>query len=73
MYYIIYENPSEYTSPQPRYIAETLEEAESHIMEYCDWYCPRGTCEIRLVDKHFKPIETRYYRAGKLLEIEQFP
>ena len=68
-YYVIYEIPNEYSSATPRYIAETLQEAEDHIMEYSNWYCPRGTCEIRTVDKKFKTLETRYYSEGVLKEI----
>jgi len=70
-YYVIYENPSEYTSPRPVYIAEKLQEAEDHLMEYADWYCPRGTCQIRVVDKKFKALETRYYDEGKLREVRK--
>ena len=67
-YYVIMENPSEYTSPRPVYIGETLEEAESHLMEYSDWYCPRGTCRIDVCNEYLKVKEYRYYREGKLLE-----
>jgi len=64
-FYVIYENPSEFTSPVPRYIAETLQEAENHIMDYADWYCPQGTCQIRKVDKHMKVAQVYEYYNGR--------
>ena len=70
-YFVIYENPSEFTSSQPVRIAESLEEAESHIMEYSDWYCPKGTCQIREVDEQFRVIEKRTYHDGKLVEVKR--
>lgn len=69
-YYLIKTSYSEYGSDYNR-ICETLEEAESHLMEYADWYCSRGTCTIVKVDEELNTLETRYYREGKLYEVEQ--
>jgi hypothetical protein len=63
-YYVIYEIPNEYQSGRPVYIAETLEEAEEHIMEFANWYCPQGTCTIKKVNKHFMPIDEYEYDEG---------
>lgn len=67
-YYLIKTSYSEYNSGYER-ICETLEEAESHIMEYEDWYCPRGTCTIEKVDEQFNVLERRRYWEGKLDEV----
>ncbi len=69
-YYLIRESNNEYTSSYRR-ICTSLEEAESHVMEYEDWYCPRGTCSIYKVDEQFNVLERRHYREGKLYEVEQ--
>lgn len=68
-YYLIKESYNEYSSDYVR-ICETLEEAESHVMEYCDWYCPQGTCAIVKVNETFEVLETRRYWAGNLREVE---
>ena len=67
-YYVIYENPSEYTTARPVYLSKTLEDAEAYVMDYADWYCPKGTCEIRCVDQWFRTLATYSYREGKLVE-----
>jgi len=69
-YYIIKENPSEFTSPVPVYIGETLEEAEAHIMGYSDWYCSCGTCRIDVCDEYLTVSERRYYRDGQLDKVD---
>ena len=68
-YYLIRESNDGYTVSYRR-ICTSLEEAESHIMEYVDWYCPRGTCSIDKVDEQFNVLERRHYREGKLNEVE---
>ena len=50
------------------YIAETLEEAEAHVMEYSDWYCMPGTCTIVEVDSKMKRIKEYRYREGKFVK-----
>ncbi len=49
------------------YIADTLEEAEAHIMEYDDWYCMPGTCTIVEVDSKMKRINEYRYKEGVLV------
>jgi len=68
-YYLIETSYSEYGSDYNR-ICETLEEAESHIMEYADWYCNKGTCTIIKVDETFRVLERREYWEGKLREAQ---
>ena len=69
-YYVIYVIPSEYSGYEPKYISSTLEDAENHIMDFSNWYCPKGTCQIRKVDSCLKTLEIREYNNGKLQHLE---
>ena len=63
-YYVIYVKASgvKQVRPQPRYIGLSLEDAESHLMEYSNVKAKeRGTCEIRIVNENFQYIQRRYY------------
>lgn len=64
IYYVIQVSENEFINSYKR-ICETLQEAESHVMEYTDWYCPRGTCHILKVDEEFNVLERRWYKEGK--------
>ena len=70
-YYVIYVIPSEYSGYEPKYISSTLEDAENHIMDYSNWYCLKGTCQIRKVDSCLKTLEIREYHNGKLQNQER--
>lgn len=50
------------------YIADTLEEAEAHIMEFDDWYCMPGTCTIVEVDSRMRKIKEYKYEEGVLVK-----
>ena len=50
------------------YIADTLEEAKAHIMEFNDWYCRRGTCTIIEVDNRMHKIKEYRYKEGVLVK-----
>lgn len=47
------------------YVAESLKEAESHIMEFSDWYCANGTATIIEVDCYMHIINEYRYNEGK--------
>jgi len=49
------------------YIATSYEEAKSKIMDYADWYCGYGTCQIRRINSHFNTLETWRFRKGELV------
>lgn len=68
-YYVIKEAPNENYSDFVR-ICQTLEEAESHIMEYADAYCGKGSCTIQKITDTFKVLEERTYRDGNLIYVE---
>ena len=57
---------NEYSSSD-KYIAETLEDAEAHRMDYCGWYCQRGDVVLRKVDQNFREIERIDYFHGKVV------
>ena len=44
--YSIYTTDTEYSGSN-KALYGTLEEAQSHIMEFCNFYCGPGSCEIR--------------------------
>lgn len=68
-YYLIKTSDNEYNSSY-KYIANTLEEAEKHIMEYSDWYCSRGTCVIVQVDNMMHCIKEYNYQDGKYYDYD---
>lgn len=65
LFYLIRTTYNEYSAGYD-YIATSLKEAESHIMEFADWYGNKGDCTIHVVDEHFKVLERREYEGGKL-------
>ena len=50
------------------YIADTLEDAEAHRMDYCSWYCNPGDVTLRKVDQKFNEVERIDYFKGKVIE-----
>ena len=68
--YVIYVNPGEYTRAEPAYIAESLEEAKAKVMNYADWYCQQGTCEVRKVTKGLDVIARYRFDGGTLVKTE---
>ena len=50
------------------YIADTLEDAEAHRMDYCSWYCHPGDVTLRKVDQQFNEVERIDYFQGKVVE-----
>ena len=63
-YFLIYTTYNEYRGGYV-YIAESLKEAESHIMEFSDWYCANGTATIVEVDCYMHKINEYEYDKGK--------
>ena len=53
-------------------ICETLEEAESKVMSYADWYCSNGCCRIVKVDSKFNRREYYKFWKGKLDETHTY-
>lgn len=51
-----------------KYITDTLEDAQVHRMDFCGWYCERGDCTIKCIDKMFNVVEVLDYRYGELYE-----
>lgn len=51
-----------------RYVADSLEEAEAHVMEFADWGSPKGTCHMRKVDKRMNVYGWRWYDEGEAVE-----
>ena len=68
--YVICAYLGENSKAEPMYIAESLEEAKAKIMDYADWYCPRGTCEVRKVTKDLDVIARYYFDSGTLVKTE---
>ena len=66
-YYLIETTDNERSSSYKE-ICETLEEAESKVMNYADWYCANGCCTIYKVDSKFNKIESYKFDLGKLVE-----
>lgn len=66
LFYLIKTDHNEYNADYD-YIATSLEEAESHLMEFANFYCNPGDCRIDVVDERFHVIDTREYRGGKLM------
>lgn len=66
-YYLIETTDNERSSSYKE-ICETLEEAESKVMSYADWYCSNGCCRIVKVDSKFNTIERYDFWKGELRE-----
>ena len=66
-YYLIETSDNEWSSSYKE-ICETLEEAESKVMHYADWYCSNGCCRIVKVDSKFNRCEYYRFWKGKLDE-----
>lgn len=66
-YYLIKTTDNEWSSSYKE-ICETLEEAESKVMNYADWYCSNGCCRIVKVDSKFNTIERYDFWKGELTE-----
>lgn len=66
-YYLIKTTDNEWGSSYKE-ICETLEEAESKVMGYADWYCSNGCCRIIKVDSKFNRCEYYKFWKGKLDE-----
>lgn len=67
-YYIINCTVSEYESQHER-ICKTYSEALSHIFEYSDWYCSRGTCKIIRITETFDISRTWRFVECELVEV----
>ena len=66
-YYLIETTDGEWSSSYNE-ICETLEEAESKVQIYADWYCSNGCCRIVKVDSKFNRCEYYKFWKGKLDE-----
>jgi len=66
-YWVIKTTDNEYRSSY-KYITDTLEDAEAHRMEYCNWYCQQGDVDIIKIDQNFREVETIHYWQGKVWE-----
>ena len=64
-YYYLIETTNNECSSSYKEICETLEEAESKVMNHADWYCPKGCCIIVKVDNEFNRIESYKFWEGK--------
>lgn len=67
-YYYLIETTDSERSSSYKEICETLEEAESKVMNYADWYCNKGCCRIVKVDSMFNRCEYYKFWKGKLGE-----
>ena len=70
-YYLIETTDNEYSSSYKE-ICETLEEAQSKVMNYADWWCSNGCCRIVIVDSKFNKIEYYKFWKGKLTETHSY-
>lgn len=64
-YFLIYETSNEFNGNY-RYISTNKKDCEDRIMNYCDWYCPKGSCTIIEVNENFKELHRWTYFGGKL-------
>lgn len=66
-YYLIETTDNEYSSSYKE-ICETLEEAQSKVMNYANWWCSNGTCRIVAVNNKMRRVEGLSYSKGELVE-----
>ena len=67
-YYYLIETTDNERGSSYKEICETLEEAESKVMNYADWWCSDGCCTIYKVDNKFNKIESYKFWKGELTE-----
>jgi hypothetical protein len=67
-YYYLIETTDNERGSSYKEICETLEEAESKVMNYADWYCSNGTCRIVAVNNKMCRVESLMYSKGELVE-----
>lgn len=68
-YYLIEVTINEYNTEYVC-INDTLEEAKSKIMDYANWYCDKGCCDIVEVDERFNKLRSYQYWKGELYSID---
>ena len=67
-YYYLIETTDNERGSSYKEICETLEEAESKVMNYADWWCSNGTCRIVAVNNKMRKVESLIYSKGELVE-----
>ena len=68
-YFLIRTSDNEWNSSYKK-ICDTFEDAKKEVLNFADWYCSAGTCEIREVDDNFITYKVYKFRDGNQVGVK---